>query len=992
MTVVVSNEEEGGVMTWTVDADGDGDSTIDNITDQVRSDLLEFQADSILKAEVTDPDGPNTIDEAATTNWSWYRSRNKTGPWTEIVDDDGDPVSTNDTYTVSDDADSDDIGMYLRVVAKYTDSLGDDEASFVSAHRVREAKVADNSLPEFAPTTHRRSVTEEVAGDVAGGVVTATDADNHVLNYTLVTDGGDPITGAYPFAINQATGQITTTGPLDYETVIAPNTDWVEMTDEQTGIISRTFTITVRATDSAGGETGGADNIDATVTITLRNVNEAPDFVDTTANQTLPQNTEGMVADRSEEGVGIPWTLPYEASVTTYGISVYTVDDPEGVDIDEGKWSLEGDDAAKFQLTGTTDNTRTLEFADKPDFEMPGDKNTDNIYEVTVVASDGGEAARRDVIVKITDSDEAGVIELSNVNPVTGQPVTATLTDSDGDVINVGWKWYALDDRDQATIDAITDVDAPTPPIKGATSNTYRPGTGDIGKHLVAVANYMDRTEDEDNTPQTTVDEIAAFIRFANRAQSDLSAPVIDDPANAAPEFVEGATAVRYVEEDDDSDRPNRTPETIGAPVTAEDDDNPTLDYSLSGTDAASFRITAGTGQLMTRDPLDFETKDTYTVVVTARDGSGGTDLIDVTIEVKDRDEWPTLSASAGGLAISGRSSVPYAENGTSMVETYSADGATLSLVGTDASDFNLSGGVLSFRNIPNFEAPADADGDNTYMVTVVATDGSRTAERAVTVSVTDVDELGGLSGNLSHSYEEGGVGAVGTYAASGGSMSDVANWSLMGDDAADFDISTSGILSFVATPDFETPVDEDGDNTYMVTVKAEAGGEMDMVDVTVMVTNEDEDGTVTLMPASPVVGIELSAELSDDDGGITGATWQWAIADAMDGPFADISRENSASYTPVEGDVGKFLRVSVSYTDVLGTGKTAMTTTSVVAATAADSLLVKYDGSDNGGNDNGKIDIEEISKAFTDYIGGRISIHEMSEIFTLYIQNIQAG
>ena len=97
-----------------------------------------------------------------------------------------------------------------------------------------------------------------------------------------------------------------------------------------------------------------------------------------------------MAADRAEEGVGNPWTVPYGESVTTYGISVYTVLDPEGVAIDEGKWSLEGDDAAEFQLTGTTDNTRILEFVDKPDFEMPGDSNEDNIYEVTVVASDGG--------------------------------------------------------------------------------------------------------------------------------------------------------------------------------------------------------------------------------------------------------------------------------------------------------------------------------------------------------------------------------------------------------------------------------------------------------------------------------------------------------------------------------------------------------------------------------------------------------------------------
>ena len=411
--------------------------------------------------------------------------------------------------------------------------------------------------------------------------------------------------------------------------------------------------------DSAGGETGGSGTDDpdhATVTITLLNVNDAPDFVAFGVDQTLPENTQGITTDRSEEGIGNLWTVPYGTSVNTYGISVYTVMDPEGVAIDEGKWSLEGDDAAKFDLTGTTDNTRALEFVDKPDFEMPGDRNKDNIYDVTVVASNGEESDTRDVTVKITDSDEAGVITLTDINPLTGQPVMATLTDSDGEVINVSWTWYALNDSESATIDAVTDGSAPA--IKGETSDTYSPRAGDIGKHLVAVASYMDRTEDENNND---VDNTAAlmFIRFNNRAQSDLSAPVIDDPTNAAPEFVEGATAVRYVEEDDDSDRPNRTPETIGEPVTAMDDDNPTLNYTLSGTDAASFRVTAGDGQLMTSAPLDFETKDTYTVVVTADDGSGGTDQINVTIEVKDRDEWPTLTALAGGLGYRARAVSP---------------------------------------------------------------------------------------------------------------------------------------------------------------------------------------------------------------------------------------------------------------------------------------------------------------------------------------------
>ncbi len=48
------------------------------------------------------------------------------------------------------------------------------------------------------------------------------------------------------------------------------------------------------------------------------------------------------------------------------------------------------------------------------------------------------------------------------------------------------------------------------------------------------------------------------------------------------------------------------------------------------------------------------------------------------------------------------------------------------SLSGPDAADFSIdTGGVLSFKNAPNYESPADANTDNVYMVTVVATDST---------------------------------------------------------------------------------------------------------------------------------------------------------------------------------------------------------------------------------------------------------------------------
>ena len=53
--------------------------------------------------------------------------------------------------------------------------------------------------------------------------------------------------------------------------------------------------------------------------------------------------------------------------------------------------------------------------------------------------------------------------------------------------------------------------------------------------------------------------------------------------------------------------------------------------------------------------------------------------------------------------------------------------------------DFSISGGALSFSSPPDYEAATDANGDNVYMVTVVASNGGgQVANLPVTVTVTN--------------------------------------------------------------------------------------------------------------------------------------------------------------------------------------------------------------------------------------------------------------
>ena len=79
----------------------------------------------------------------------------------------------------------------------------------------------------------------------------------------------------------------------------------------------------------------------------------------------------------------------------------------------------------------------------------------------------------------------------------------------------------------------------------------------------------MDRTEDENNTDEENiVPDIADAIRFNNRAISMQRRPPSSTTRRMLqPMFKEGDTAVRYVEEDSEGDRPVRAAETIGAPL-----------------------------------------------------------------------------------------------------------------------------------------------------------------------------------------------------------------------------------------------------------------------------------------------------------------------------------------------------------------------------------------------------------------------------------------
>ena len=289
----------------------------------------------------------------------------------------------------------------------------------------------------------------------------------------------------------------------------------------------------------------------------------------------------------------------------------------------------------------------------------------------------------------------------------------------------------------------------------------------------------------------------------------DWSATRTGTPAiqNTDPSFA-GDTATRDVAEN------VGVGANVGARVGATDPDSgDTLTYSISGT-SDLFEINEANGQLSVKAALDHETGPSHSLTVQVSDGLNSNDDVDptiddtvtVTINVTDVNEPPAVRRSSGSGAFS------IAENSGTEVGSFVATDPemkdiTWSLAGNDWLDFTIDDGTLSFASEPDFEAPADHDGDNVYQVTVQATDEGGLAGRLpVTVTVEDVNEIPAISGPRTVPWNENASGTIATYTARDPETGAVET-GLAGSDKDDFQIDSSGRLSFKSTalPDYET-------------------------------------------------------------------------------------------------------------------------------------------------------------------------------------------
>ena len=528
-----------------------------------------------------------------------------------------------------------------------------------------------------------RSVAENsAAGTSVGAAVTVISNPNgYDLTHSLSgTDAGK-------FTIDSSSGQIKvkTGTSLDYETKT-----------------SFSVTVTVAAAAAQVQSESLTPNAPGDyvipVTINVTNVNEKPEFSASTATRSIAENS---------------------ASGTSVGAAVTAGADPEG---DTLTYSLTGTDAGKFDI-GSATGQITVKTGNIPDYEA------ETSYSVTVNVTDKKKAdGTADTAIDDTISVTINVTDVNEPPPKPAAPTVSANSATPASKIDAAWTA-----PDMTGKPAISDYDVRYRLSGGSawTSHSFS-GTG------------TSTTITGLTSGKTYEVQVRATNAEGDGAWSD-SGTAITRAGGMTRSVAENSAAGTG----------------IGSAVTATSNPNSyDLTHSLSGTDAGSFTIDSGSGQIKVSSALDYETKKSYSVVVTVsaavagaqseslEPNAPGSYKVPVTITVTDVNEPPQFPADTAARSVAENSAA-----GTAIGAAFTAtdqDGDTLyySLSGTDAASFDIGEGTgqIAVRSgkVPDHEAKSS------YSVTVNVTDKKKadgTADPAVddtiavTISIADVAE-----------------------------------------------------------------------------------------------------------------------------------------------------------------------------------------------------------------------------------------------------------
>ena len=616
---------------------------------------------------------------------------------------------------------------------------------------VTVAVTAVDEGPEITGTT---AYTVAEGQELSGATFSATDPEDptiEVTNWrTSGTDGGD-------FTISQS-GELSFRSTPDYERPADSNRDNV-------------YLVTVQVSD--GRNYGSLD-----VTVTVTDQNESNPVVSGRDTLSVRENTTS----------------------TLYTYSARDMDRNAEI-----MWLVRGADSDDFSISEEGE----LSFSSNPDHEQPADSNRDNVYEITVVASDGQNEGTLDVTVTVTEVNEGPEISGRDTLTVSEnyEAVLATYSGTDPEDASAEITRWSVTGRDGGdfTINELGELTFRRPP------DYERPADSD-------------RDNEYEVTVRASDGKVYGIYEVAVNVEAVDEAPEFQRSSRDSFSYRENGASDLYT-------------------YRATDPEGAEIAWSVSGTDGEDFAISES-GVLSFREPPDYDDPadddddNEYEVTVVATDQTGHAASLTVTVTVTDVNEGPIISGT-GEFAVR--------ENHDAALGTYAArdpedtdlEITRWSLSGSDGGDFSINEkGELSFRNPPDYERPADSNRDNVYQVTVRASDSRNYGNFEVTVTVEAVNEPPDVTGDDAVSYQENGTASVATYRATDPEGSDI-TWELSGTDSSAFGISETGVLTFLNAPDYESPTDSGSDNVYEVTVEAtDEDGETGRMEVTVTVVN----------------------------------------------------------------------------------------------------------------------------------------------------------
>ena len=472
----------------------------------------------------------------------------------------------------------------------------------------------------------------------------------------------------------------------------------------------------------------------------------------------------------------------------------------EDVEEDAIGYSLSGNDADKLSIS----TSGAITFKTNPDFETPTDTNSDNSYEITIEASDGSDTVSDNLIITILDVENEGnpIIEglsSQSVNENDSISISFTVTDPQNDTIA-----YSLTgvDKDLFTLT----FDGLNASLTSSSKDYESPEDSDSNNIYLISVNFSDDLN-------TTSQEVEISVTNINDNN-----PIITSSGSFTVE--ENQTAV--------------------STLTASDQDNDNLTFSISGDDSSALEIT-DSGVLTFKESPNFEVKNAYTLTASVTDGSN-TASQSIVINISNVNEAPVWNIPGGSFEFQENTFNVESIDVPEDVSDEDGDSLTYSLTGIDASAFEVSGNIVRFKGAPDYENPIDSDGDNVYILNAVASDGSlETISPEFRVIIINLNDNNPVFVDLQESVEvTNGQVNVFDIVATDADGDDV-SLSVTGVDASAFTISDSGTLSFVTAPDFANPSDVNGDNVYMIVLEATDGERVtasNQIEITVLEVN----------------------------------------------------------------------------------------------------------------------------------------------------------